>query len=322
MTMGFSSTVLETANRHAEEVFTQTKHQYLSSFPVQHQRSSSSHNDDGCLELVGELASIGWPVKQVNLKIWVERGIGEFIHPTDGTSELTYPSLVPSEVVAFHPPAQFTPFLSKTLYILRLYKLIDLPSAPQDDSENEDDSADEAESGAEEEADGSDEASDACSVDDSSDDSEDESAAESDSDPDKGKHNKKRRAKEELEGSSPPKRRKTAPSSPRPKRKKTKAAPASHSTRHHHQVPCPEIYTTLFGANNAACELQTRMMHETPLGNEWQANNAANLRRKMMALQGKEGKEGYWRSEFNVGLGINKFELVVEQVSVSGPRNV
>ena len=75
--MGFSSTVLETANTHAEKVFTQIKHQYTCTFPVQHQKSTSSHNDDGCLELEGTLASIAWPVKQVFVKVWVERGIGK-----------------------------------------------------------------------------------------------------------------------------------------------------------------------------------------------------------------------------------------------------
>jgi hypothetical protein len=77
LTVGFSSTILETANRQAEEIFAQTKQQYLTSFPVQHQQSSSAHDGDGCLGLSGTLATIGWPGKQVRMRIWVERGEGE-----------------------------------------------------------------------------------------------------------------------------------------------------------------------------------------------------------------------------------------------------
>lgn len=87
--VGFSSTVLETANRHAEEVFTQIKHQYTSTFPVQHKESTSSHNDDGCLKIEGTLALIGWPVKQVFVKVWVERGIGKLIRMFRRCSRLT-----------------------------------------------------------------------------------------------------------------------------------------------------------------------------------------------------------------------------------------
>lgn len=76
-TVGFTSTVLETANRHAEGFFTKAKHQYLSSFAVQHEQSSSAHSEEGCLELTGTLVSVGWPAKQVYLKVWVDRGESE-----------------------------------------------------------------------------------------------------------------------------------------------------------------------------------------------------------------------------------------------------
>lgn len=77
LTVGFSSTVVEAANRQAEELFTQTKDQYLCSFPIQHQRSFSAHDENGCLALTGTMATIGWPVKQIHLRIWVERGEGK-----------------------------------------------------------------------------------------------------------------------------------------------------------------------------------------------------------------------------------------------------
>ncbi|KAL5461123.1 hypothetical protein PMIN06_002313 [Paraphaeosphaeria minitans] len=300
LTVGFSSTVLETANRQAEELFTQTKEQYLYSFPVQHQQSCSGRDDDGCLALTGTLATMGWPVKQVHLRIWVERGE------------------VPSDAVTFNPPPKFTPFLSKTLYILRLYKLIEVPTVGSNENSRE-------EGEMAEDADGDDEASGSEPGDDSSWPDADDNPSESDSDAGKGKHNRKRQAKQVLKGSPRAKRRKIKSASPEPTSSKhmVKSAMSKRVVRQHQQIPCPEIYTTLHAANNAACYLQIEVMNEhTLLGQAAQAKNTAGLKRKLMDLVEKDSEGRYWHNEFPFGLVGAKMEIKVESVTVCGPRNV
>ncbi|KAJ4355693.1 uncharacterized protein N0V89_003713 [Didymosphaeria variabile] len=300
MMVGFSSTVLETANMQAEELFTQAKQQYLSSFPIQHQQSSSGHTEKGCLELVGTLASIGWPVKQFHLKTRVERGE------------------VPSDVAAFHPPPKFTPFLSKTLYMLRLYKLTEVPIEELDETDKDEGEIED------EEVKGDDEASVSVGGESSSDDS-DEDASETDLDPDEGKHNKKRQAKEALKGSPPPKRRKTKSTSHKsiPLHRQTKLATPKRIIRQPDQIPCPEVYTSVDWANSAACNLQNEIINaKTPLSQAGRESNAARLRQKLMALGDKDGEERYWHNEFVIGLGGDKMEIIVEPICVCGPRNV
>lgn len=211
---------------------------------------------------------------------------------------------MPSEVVAFNPPEQHTSYLSKTLYILRLFKLIKDPQAEQDPS---------LEDGEIQEADKDVMHMDGASSSDSAEDSE----PEADDDPDKGKYNKKRQAKEALKGSPRPKRRKIAAASARQESKVT--PPPVGFIRQHQEMPCPEVYTTLISANNAACKLQIEMISDkTLLDKAKQEELNARLRKKMVGLGSKE----YWHSEFPVGFGCTKFELVVERVNVCGPRNV
>ncbi|KAL5373422.1 hypothetical protein DPSP01_012724 [Paraphaeosphaeria sporulosa] len=300
LTIGFSSTVLETANRQAEELFTQTKDQYLYSFPVQHQQSSSAHDDDGCLALRGTLATTGWPVKQVHLKIWVERGE------------------VPSDAATLNPPPKLTPFLSKTLYILRLYKLTEVPTVDSNEDKQE-------ERHMVEDADGGDEGSGSEPGDDPSSADSDDDSSESESEADKGKHNKKRQAKQALRSSPPAKRRKTKSASPKRASPKAlaKSAMSKRVVRQHQQMACPEVYTTLYAANSAACELQVEIMNEhTLLVEAARASNAGGLRRKLMGLVEKKGEERYWHNEFPFGLVGAKMEISVEPVTVCGPRNV
>ncbi|KAJ4298164.1 hypothetical protein N0V90_006063 [Kalmusia sp. IMI 367209] len=268
MTIGTTSTVLETANKQAEELFIRIKHSYTISFPVLHQESRSIHGVEGCLEITGVLAPIDRPGGKIYIKVWVERGV------------------VPAGVAAIQPPPKHTSFLSKTVYTLRLFKLVEIPNASR------------------EESDGDDEAS--CSDSDSN-------SSKTLSGFDKSKHDKKRKAKDELEGAQT-------------KRHKGKSPSSSQVIRQYHQVPCIENYTTLHGANNAACNLQMEMSHEKNPTNQlqiaWQESNAGDLRKKVMELDGKDGEERYWKTQFNVGLGSKKFELVVERGGVCGPRNV
>ncbi|KAF2657202.1 hypothetical protein K491DRAFT_677375 [Lophiostoma macrostomum CBS 122681] len=87
-----------------------------------------------------------------------------------------------------------------------------------------------------------------------------------------------------------------------------------------------ELMTVLGDANRAARRLQIALSHMKNPGTEaekiWQENDDRRLREKMHALDsGVGGKAGLWESEFN-GLGGERFRLVVEEVGVSGPRNV
>ena len=220
---------------------------------------------------------------------------------------------MPSEVVAFNPPELHTPYLSKTLYILRLFKLVKDPEAGEETALEQGE--------AQEEVDKDGGHVDGASSSDSAEDSEPEAA----NDPDKGKHNKKRQARKALKDSPRPKRRKlAATSTSRQQQGKTGTTPAPKGfIRQHHEMPCPQVYTTLFAANNAACNLQIEMISDkTLLGKAKQEELNAKLRKKMVGLESKEGTERYWHSEFPVGFGSSKFELVVEKVNLCGPRNV
>jgi hypothetical protein len=206
------------------------------------------------------------------------------------------------------------------LYIVRLYKLVEVPAVGSGDEDQEEhevaggDGSDGDQNG-----DGDDEASASEPGDASPSDSDDDSS-ESESDPDKGKHNKKRQAKHALRGSPPAKRRKSKPSTS--VGRETKPAPRKRVGRVHHQILRPEVYTTLRAANSAACDLQRDIMNEQTLPSAgMQEGNAARLRRKLMELV-EGGEARYWHDEFAVGLAGAKMEIAVEDVCVSGPRNV
>lgn len=98
-------------------------------------------------------------------------------------------------------------------------------------------------------------------------------------------------------------------------------------TRVYHPLPCTECYTTLEAANRAAKKLQVELSHEkNPKASTklWQVSNLEELNKKVSDLE-KAEEEGvkYWKSLFNgCGLGSAKFELVVEQVRLCGPRNL
>jgi hypothetical protein len=229
--------------------------------------------------------------------------------------------------VRFDPPSRFTPFLSKRLYILRLYKLVEIPSVNSDEEDQDEHEVTDADSKDEdqderrmvEEADGDDEGSASEPGDESSSSDSDDDSSESDSDPDKGKHNKKRQARQALEGSPPAKRRKSKPASPQ----RTAVGPRKRIVRQHQPIPRPEVYTTVWAANSAACDLQMDIMDEQTLPRQAeQESNAARLRMKLLELVEKEGEERFWHNEFPVGLAGARMEIAVESVGVCGPRNV
>jgi hypothetical protein len=85
-----------------------------------------------------------------------------------------------------------------------------------------------------------------------------------------------------------------------------------------------ELYTTLDAANRAARRVQIEMSHEKEpkYGSKrmWQEKEANDLYDKVVDL---EKNMGYWKSQFNeVRLGGDKFQLVVEQTRLFGPRNL
>ncbi|KAK7181652.1 uncharacterized protein CC84DRAFT_388738 [Paraphaeosphaeria sporulosa] len=225
---------------------------------------------------------------------------------------------VPSDAATLNPPPKLTPFLSKTLYILRLYKLTEVPTVDSNEDKQE-------ERHMVEDADGGDEGSGSEPGDDPSSADSDDDSSESESEADKGKHNKKRQAKQALRSSPPAKRRKTKSASPKRASPKAlaKSAMSKRVVRQHQQMACPEVYTTLYAANSAACELQVEIMNEhTLLVEAARASNAGGLRRKLMGLVEKKGEERYWHNEFPFGLVGAKMEISVEPVTVCGPRNV
>lgn len=212
---------------------------------------------------------------------------------------------VPSTVVAFHQPPEHTPFISKTLYILRLSKITKVPSA--DGTRSRAETHDEAE----DEADRTNEASPSDSGENSVPDSGSVAV------PDDNKDDKKRKTQEGLDDTRAVKRRKIDSA-------EVAKGQGYEFVREYHEIPWPEVYTTIAGANSAACNLHIEMMQETvPLRKEQRKEANARLKGKLYELDGKQGKDGYWRSEIPIGFsGSSKFELVVDRVGLCGPRNV
>jgi hypothetical protein len=98
------------------------------------------------------------------------------------------------------------------------------------------------------------------------------------------------------------------------------------STRVYHPLPCTECYTTIDSANRAAKNLQIELSHTkepNAMGKLWQVQNLEQLNKKARDLAEAKEEEGkYWKTEFNgTGLGSATYELLVEKVSLCGPRN-
>lgn len=99
--------------------------------------------------------------------------------------------------------------------------------------------------------------------------------------------------------------------------------PDSQILRVRHQLPCEKCYTSVDGANRAAMAVQIVLSHgKNPNEPEkrWQESNSIELHKKVLEL---EKVEKCWKSEFNgLGLGGDRFELVVEKEMIVGPRNL
>jgi hypothetical protein len=269
-------TCLEEANSRAEQRFAYVSKEDAKYKLVKFSEWNNTRDRNDCMSYVGIFAPIDFPDQKTHHKIWVER------HVVCATS------------ATVQPPRKNTQFISKAVYILRLFKLVDDPNHAELPASDDEGAAAES----------------------SSSDSDSESSSESDSDPDKGKYNKKANAR---------KRPSITPA------RESRSAPVTHSPiRQHHPIPkTSEIYTTLAYANRAARRLQIELSHEkdtsSPLSRKWQEQNRRELEERVLALEAEDMKDGggFWRSEFNgCGRGGDRFELVVERTALGGPKNI
>ncbi|KAF2270316.1 hypothetical protein CC78DRAFT_564342 [Lojkania enalia] len=94
----------------------------------------------------------------------------------------------------------------------------------------------------------------------------------------------------------------------------------------YHPILGGEIYTVLDSANRAARNLQIELSHkkhpQSIMEKKWQEEDLRKLNDAVHKLDLTMGGEaGFWNSRFN-GLGGEKFELKVEKVGLTGPRNL
>lgn len=299
-------TSLEEANALATNRFTYMNTEDTKHKQIQFSEWTNRRDPHDCISYTGTFAPLDFPTQKSYYKVWVERQV------------------VCGIAAAVQPPRRDTVFVGKTVYILRLFKLVDQPSASDSsgsasDSNNDDEDDDEK----------ADTTSDAPTTD---------SEAEQ-LDPDFGKHAKKARAKQRRRSSSSSSSSASSSSSSSSSPEKpthrsaSKSSPsAARTLRIHHPIPhTSEIYTTLTHANRAARRLQIELSHEKepscPLTARWQEQNRRQLEERVCALEIGQGEEGqqrrFWSSVFNgVGRGGDRFELVVEETRLGGPRNV
>lgn len=118
------STNIEEVNSQAERLFHNLRREYQQHFQVNFTDWSNKRDDHGCNVLVGSFAPVDYPKKQTHVKIWVQRD---------------HVSAMANQAAA---NLKHTSFISKTIYVLRLFKI--LPSSRPTDSADSDDSDDDS----------------------------------------------------------------------------------------------------------------------------------------------------------------------------------
>jgi hypothetical protein len=98
-------TNINEANAHAESLFKDARQQYQQYFQVQFSKWANEPDEHGCYGFVGTLAPIDYPSKITWMKYWVQR---------DQVS--AHAGRKPKDLIS-------TSFVSKTVYVLRLFKL-------------------------------------------------------------------------------------------------------------------------------------------------------------------------------------------------------
>ncbi|KAF1357223.1 hypothetical protein EJ07DRAFT_157839 [Lizonia empirigonia] len=253
-------TSVDIANAQTEVFFRNASHQY--EHLGMYRKSSATRTDENGLSTVeGAFESIEDPCKILSFKVWTQRNeVGTHASPA-------------------HSQLQHVPLLSRKVYTLRLWKLIDAPSSSASESDTDSDS---------------------------------DNGDEDDNDL------SKKTSRDQLRVYCP--------------------------------LPdvCTEMHTTLDAANRAAKRVQIALSHEKeprqPMQKQWQGQDLRSLNAKIEELRKEvdgmedetsdasapslfefeEGRRtGCWRSVFNgVGLGADRFELLVSKIGVSGPRNL
>lgn len=110
MVLSSSCTNIEEANARAKRVFDYKCAQYQQHFAIHFSEAITKRDDNGCAQLVGTFAPVDQPSKQILLTVWVRRDrVSEFAGQT-------------------RKDVKFTSFISKTVYVLRLFKLSPIAS--------------------------------------------------------------------------------------------------------------------------------------------------------------------------------------------------
>jgi hypothetical protein len=111
-------TNIDEANTHVETLFSNAREQYQEHFSVQFSKCTNRPDAHGCSVFIGTFAPIEYPSKKSCMKFWVER---HTVSAEAGRS--------PKEL-------KQTSFVAKTVYVLRLFRL--LPATTDSDGETED----------------------------------------------------------------------------------------------------------------------------------------------------------------------------------------
>jgi hypothetical protein len=271
--MQTESISVDHANSYAEKLFAMEAEQLQKMFTgaIKFLGTRTRRNQQDCVDCLLTMAPTYFPSKESYLRYWVIR------------------QFVSCHLATIKPPAEGTnPFIAKTVYAVRLYKLIECPKAkadiPADDA-----SVDEAKE------------------------SSGESSSDSDSDSDNDKPSKMPNLKVVFKDKG---KAKVSPT----QEESSEEQPTYLRTPH--PILCPEIHTSLELANCSALNLQTQMSHDENakgMNEMWQIKELGRLKKKKDELDGRN--EG-WKEQFNeMKLGGDRFEVVVETVVLCGPRN-
>jgi hypothetical protein len=108
-------TCVSEANAQAEKLFNSTREQFQQHSQVRFDESKNKRDDHDCSILVGVFAPISYASKKSHIKIWVQRDYVSALANQNSRS------------------LKLTSFVSKTIYVLRLFKVIE--PIPESDAE-------------------------------------------------------------------------------------------------------------------------------------------------------------------------------------------
>ncbi|CAI6334387.1 unnamed protein product [Periconia digitata] len=300
---GYLVTSVENANHRAKDYFMETINHHCNALRVKVMNTKSTRsNVDDCMTFNATMESVDMPDRKLYLEVAIKR------------------YFVDAATASMRPPPPDTPYIAKMMYIVNLYRLVEVP-------EQQEQTADRATT-----------SSSSRSRSFSSSSSSSSSISSSGDENDSTSSMYARRHKEKLANAHKRKRRSTTSNDNDQKHTSQPLSKEPNYLRIHTR-PLPsnrcEAYTTRATANAAAFAVQVDLSHDKEARGanaRWQEQNVRVLREKLDALHTEEEQDdgssheegkGCWRSEFNEsGLGGAKFEIVVQRVGVCGPRNV